>query len=142
MTITIQREIESVWTDVTTLAISNGETVTLGFNSDFGDDYTVMIWAAGVGIIDPASVVDRQGKEIVQEGWLECKLPAEGSWTPLKFPASFPAAFADLAAVDGVYSFTATASSRTSVQFRMTHAASPTTGGEAKFVIVARWLIA
>lgn len=142
MSLTLQREIAGVWTEITALNISDGETVVLGFNNDAAGDYTVMLWAAGVGVIDPASVVDRQGKEIVQEGWLECKQAAEPTWTRLKFPASFPAAFADLAAVDGVYSFTASASGRTSVSFRMTHASDATTTGEAKFLLITRYMSA
>ena len=140
MTVTIQSNASGDWLDITTLSLGNTDTITLGINNTEAAAKTMLLWAAGIGNNAPANVVDRQGAEIVAEGWLECKLPADSVWVPLKFPASFPIAFADLAAVDGVFELTAGATARTLVNFRMNHAAGATTVGEAKFQLVARYL--
>jgi len=140
MAVTIQSNASGDWLDITTLTLANTEIITLGINNPDAAAYVVLLWAAGVGNNAPVNVVDRQGAEIVSEGWLECKLPADATWTPLKFPASFPLLFADLAAVDGVFEVTAGATARTLIQFRMAHGAGATTVGEARFQLVARYV--
>jgi len=138
--LTIQSNASGDWLDITTLSLANGGTIQLGVNNSAASAYTARLWAAGVGNLSAADVVDSQGKEIITEGWLECKLAADSVWVPLKFPASFPLTFAGLAAVAGVFSFTAGASARTLVDFRMVQGASPTTIGEARFQLVLRYV--
>lgn len=138
--LTIQSNASGDWLAITTLSLANGATIQLGINNDEASAKTARLWASGVGNLAPANVVDRQGKEIITEGWLECKLAADSTWTALKFPASFPATFAELAAITGIFTLTAGANTRTLIDFRMVHGATPTTTGEARFQLCLRWL--
>lgn len=133
MAITLQSNFTGSWVDISTLILEPGGTLTIGVNNTDAVDYDVNLWATGIDNLDPANVANRQGKEAVNEGWLECKLNSGSVWAALKFPASFPELLEDLAAVDGVFNMTAAASTRTLIDLRLTVGANPDTVGEVRF---------
>lgn len=133
MAITLQSNSTGSWLDINTLVLVPGDVLTIGVNNTDAVDYDVNLWATGIDNLDPANVANRQGKEAVNEGWLECKLNSDTVWSALKFPASFPELFEDLAAIEGVFNMTAGASARTLIDLRLTVGANPDTVGEARF---------
>jgi hypothetical protein len=124
------------WSDITSLTIANGQTLTLGVSETAAVARLGYLYVAGIANCQPGDVADRQGKEAITEGWLKCRAPL-GSWVTLTFPTTFPVLLGDLGPSDGVYAFSVPASSRTLVEFSFTIPGDPepTTAGEFRFMV-------
>lgn len=137
--ITIQREIESVWTNITGLKLVNGDIVTLGINND-GAERDGCLWVTGYGGAQPSMVGNIQGKEAIEEGWLGIKLVASPAYTTLTFPSSFPLLWTDFGLSENAFPITVAASSRTLFMLKYTIPADVATIGEMRFNLKLRYI--
>lgn len=75
----------------------NGLTpITVTLTNSSASDVDVTLYSAAMDNKSPTGIPNSQGGEAVAEAWLEVSDDAGTNWYPLGFPATFPAAFADL----------------------------------------------
>ena len=142
MSITLQSNATGEWKNITTLTLQTSATLSLSVYNSATVPYVVMVWGAAAGSLAPSLAVDRQGKEVIERGWLECKASADTTWSALKFPETFPPTFLELAEVEGVLSFTVAANSRLALDFRLspTDDPAPTTVGSLQCNVIVKGL--
>jgi hypothetical protein len=141
--VTIQKNSEAdlsgTWAEITSLVLSDGDSITLGLLEANGDERIGRLWVAGVQNKQPGDVANRHGAEIASEGWIEMKLHADTTWQTVTFPTAFPDLFDDLGATQGVFAVTIAASARTLVDVRYTVPTDATTAGNVAFQLTLRY---
>lgn len=133
-----QDDLLGTWSDITSIVLNDGESITLGILESDGRDRVARLWVACLDNKAPADSVNRHGKEMSNEGWLEVSPHGLDTWQALTFPTSFPDAFDDLGASEGAYQFAIGASARTLIDLRMVVPAGASSAGTVRWVPVLR----
>lgn len=93
------------------------------------------IWAACVGNKGPTVVTLPEGKEPVEERWVEAREEG-GEWAPIGFPSTFPPRFENLS--DGVLYVTINAGASKVIEIRLVVPAGATSSGAVNYEIAGR----
>lgn len=133
-----QADLLGTWSDISSFQIDPGETVTLAINEDEAQARTARLWIACYENKSPVDSENIHGKELATEGWIEVKEHAGAVWQAVTFPASFPAAIADLDSGEGAFAFSIAASARTLIDFRFVLPAGAASSGLVLFAPVMR----
>lgn len=122
-------DLSGTWSDISSLVLNDGEEITLAIEESEGRDRVARLYAACHDNMSPSDAVNRHGKEMATEGWLEVSLHGLATWQALTFPTSFPALFDDLSASEGAFQFSISASGLTLLDFRMVVPAGASSAG-------------